>query len=570
MPTSNHPENIPTHRTTEDSVALSVLKLAESLADWHLLRFPTPYEPKKDCADPVAFLQQIKEDTLKLQERVAHDPSYQVLRTCLGLSPHQLPDERHLQIVALAANADFVHIHTEETPDSLANRIAAMLSDDFLTGKLAGRRVIAELLEKGVLTLSGPHIHTNEKILLWLSGNHPLCVPSLNETALDIHLAKIGMAKAAKAARNKSASPPPSPTWMDSPEGLYRKLREAVIGQDEACRVLATRGWLHLKRAELLAKATGGPPGETGQQPGSNECLFFISRQSGVGKTWLAENYGKLCGLPFVSFSATDATSVGFVGLDLVEDALKLLLKASGAPDDRRTLPRARRGIIFYDEFTKKRAQPLPDGRDISGTAVQQEILRVMEGCKVQLGNRKANRENGFEFDTTGLMFIFGGYVEGFDKVIESLNRKGHGMGFREEAQRPRMRDAYLYDALVDYGFIPEFVNRLSRIVMFRKLDVDDLVKIASSPTGVIASYNQVLEPSGLSFQFNGQGLRLMAELCLETGQLARGFRLIVSSLVEDAVFNGAKGTVVFGVQEVMSAISRATSLASTDLAAAG
>jgi ATP-dependent protease Clp ATPase subunit len=554
MDQPHHP-NEPHHESPSPviggSVAVPLLRLGESIVAWQCIKLPEPYTAARDCADPDGFLESIKSDTFRLQNLVAHDSAFEPLRKAFGVTPHHLPDARHIQAIALVAYADIMLTHEEHTPASIAHKLAPLIDSDYIFGKLAGRRIVADLMEKGVITMTDQFIHACDSIHLWISGNHPLCVPRLNSFKVFSHLAKIKSDRDAKAKGQKKSAPP---AWLVSPVALYNKLKEVVIGQDEACRVLATRGWLHLKRAELLRK---------GQNVGSNECLFFISQQSGVGKTWLAENYGKLCCLPFVSFSATDATTLGFVGMDIVEDSIKMLLKASGGSDDKWTIPRARRGIIFYDEFTKKRSSPLPDGRDINGSGVQQEMLRIMEGCKVTLGNRKMEREHAMEFDTTGLFLIFGGYVDGFDKVIARLNRKERGLGFVNEGQE-RMRDAYLYDALVDYGFIPEFVNRLTKIVMFRRLTVDDLEQIALSPSGVIRQYNNLLGPSDLHLDFTRQGVRLMAALSVETGQMARGLRLIVSSLVEDAVFNGVKRPISIGRKEVKAAIERATSLNTT------
>ena len=132
----------------------------------------------------------------------------------------------------------------------------------------------------------------------------------------------------------------PKPIW--TPKSLYRELKSRVIGQDAACRVLATRGYMHLKRAELL---------KSGENVGKNECLLFLG-DSGSGKTMTCETYASLCNTPFASTDATAASSIGFCGIDLVESSLKNLLKACGKNDG--IMERFRTGINFIDEYTKR------------------------------------------------------------------------------------------------------------------------------------------------------------------------------------------------------------------------
>jgi ATP-dependent Clp protease ATP-binding subunit ClpX len=302
---------------------------------------------------------------------------------------------------------------------------------------------------------------------------------------------------------------------------------------------------------------------KAGKNVGTNECLLLIG-ESGVGKTLLGESYGKLCSFPFTCFNSTDATSIGYVGLDLVEDGIKSLIRAAGDnPKDPITIEKARLGgIIFYDEFTKKMASPASSnssGRDISGIAVQQEILRAMEGCKVIIGGRK-EKETGMEFDTTGCMFLFGGFIEGLDKVIARLNRRKSSMGFsgfsNHSVEPNKFRDSYLYDCLLEQGFCREYLNRLTKIVQFRKLTVKDLETIAVSPSGCIASYNRQLLPmGGLSIKVSNQAISMMAGFCVETGMMARGLRMIIGALVEDLVFSGAKGEIPFLSKDVKRVI---------------
>jgi len=337
-----------------------------------------------------------------------------------------------------------------------------------------------------------------------------------------------------------------------SPKAIYEHLKSIIIGQDDACRVLAVRGWLHVKRMELL---------KAGGTAGRNECLF-LAGPSGTGKTYLTETFGKCFGLPFCSFTSTDATSVGYVGLDICEDSLKALMRSTGEGNAKDAAAKARYGILFMDEWTKKAGkQNDVYGRDVSGSAVQTEILKAMEGSKVILGARRAERDSvTLEFDTNGTLFVFAGFMASFDQVVKRLKRRKSGLGF-SSLHGGIGRDAYVFDALIDYGFIPEWVNRLSGVAFFNQLQKSDLVTIASLPDGPVAGYNAVLKTQGLNIQIDDDGIGEMADLCIETGLMARGLRLIAGALVEEAVFDGRKGAVVFGREHVRHAIECVSSL---------
>jgi len=529
------------------------LRLGEAVASFYRAKYPDPFERR--TAKPVneaKLLASITDQTNKLKGLIAEYSTFALLRKSCGVQAAVRLKDEVIQLVALVAYFDC--IKGEQPVEVIGNHLGPILDADHLEGILSARKTLASLLERGTLVIQESLLHVGPTLSGWLSGGHPLCVPHLSETSVRYYLQR----KSAKA--EPAQKPAPTfPNTIKSPYDLYQRLKQYVHGQDDACKVLATRGWLHYKRAELM---------RVGQNVGTNECLFFISQQSGVGKTYLAETYGKLCSLPFASFSSTDATAVGFVGLDLVEDSIKALIRAAGSPQEPSSIQKAQQGgIIFYDEFTKKRNSSTTDGKDITGVSVQHEILRVMEGCRVQLGNRRMERDaNPVEVETSGMMFLFGGYVDGFDSIIAKLNRKG-GLGFGGSPGDTKLRDAYLYDALLDYGMAREFLNRLTKIVMFRKLTPQDLVAIANGSAGVVANYNRLLCHQGLAIKVDTQGLQCMAELSVETGMMARGLRMIVGALVEDAVFSEAKGEVTFGLGEVKRAIERVGSVDGTGAA---
>jgi ATP-dependent Clp protease ATP-binding subunit ClpX len=283
--------------------------------------------------------------------------------------------------------------------------------------------------------------------------------------------------------------------------------------------------------------------------------------QSGTGKTHIAETFGKLCGLPFASLSASNFTATGYVGLD-PDDALKTLIRTVGDPRDPQVLEKARYGVLFMDEWDKRRSHS-DTGIDVAGSQVQYEYLRLISGTKLTLGARRYERDDHpIEFNSNGTFFVFAGAFVGLEQIIKRMAKTQSSIGFGGfSGTTPLRATPKIYDALQSYGLIPEFLNRVSAVIAMKPLDDADLIQIAISQHGVIPTYNRILAKQGLTIAIDPAGLADMAAFCVQTKLFARGIRLVVAALVEDLVFNEAKGEVVLSVGAVRQAIERVTTM---------
>jgi ATP-dependent protease Clp ATPase subunit len=114
-----------------------------------------------------------------------------------------------------------------------------------------------------------------------------------------------------------------------------------------------------------------------------------------------------------------------------------------------------------------------------------------------------------------------------------------------------------VYDALEDYGLVPEFLNRITAVISMKPLNASDIAEIAISPHGSIHAFNQILAPQGLSISLDPAGLRELAGYCVDTKLYARGIGLVVSAIIEDLVFNDIRGEQVLSASAVHQAIER-------------
>jgi ATP-dependent protease Clp ATPase subunit len=415
---------------------------------------------------------------------------------------------------------------------SSISEVASLVAGGDPSQVLEARKTVSKLLISRQLVLrsnSSTQAELGEPLLDFLAGGKSSTPLSLTEE----QLAQKWQEQEVLAGKRRPAVPVWSmlPTAKQLADGIHA----SVVGLDDQVRTVASRLALHIRRAELI---------RVGKDPGSsNECLLLIG-PSGCGKTYLAETAGKVCRLPFSSVSATDMSSQAYVGLS-VEDSLRpLITAANGNPEQ------ARFGLSFLDEWDKKAAAPT-NWRDVGGLCVQQEFLRLMEGCEVQIGGRRSSDYfRQVSFNTRGTCFIFAGAFVGLDQLQKKKSAPGIGFGAQPDGSRHK---AALYEALESYGMIPEFLNRLTGILVFPEPTINQLAQIVA--TSVLPSYNRMLATFRVQIELGVGAIDLMAAAALESRTYSRGLKSIIGKLVEEIVYEPKPGIVEIEATQVRAAI---------------
>src|SRR5581483_10214983 len=111
--------------------------------------------------------------------------------------------------------------------------------------------------------------------------------------------------------------------------------------------------------------------------------------------------------VPFAIGDATTLTEAGYVGEDVENLILKLVMAADY------DIPSAERGIIYIDELDTigKTNQNVSITRDVSGEGVQQALLKLLEGTGANAppaGARKHPEQQYRLVDTSDILFISG------------------------------------------------------------------------------------------------------------------------------------------------------------------
>ena len=248
----------------------------------------------------------------------------------------------------------------------------------------------------------------------------------------------------------------------------------------------------------------------------------------------------KLLDVPLAIADATSLTEAGYIGDD-IESVVSKLLAAAG-----NDVQKAEQGIIFIDEIDKIAKKKNTNQRDVSGESVQQGMLKLLEGSKVEVpvGSNSKNAMVPLEtVNTRNILFICGGAFPGLEDIIkERLNRQS-SMGFQADLKDkynsdPNLLEKVTIEDIRNFGMIPEFIGRLPIIFTLRGLDKDMLVKILKEPkNAILKQYQKLLALDEVKLEFEDEALEAIAEKALEKKTGARALRAIIEEIMLDIMY---------------------------------
>lgn len=334
---------------------------------------------------------------------------------------------------------------------------------------------------------------------------------------------------------------------IPAPHKIKRLLDRDVVGQEYAKKVMSVAVYNHYKRV-----FTEENPDMFQDDVEIEKSNMLMIGPTGSGKTYMVKTIAKILDVPLAITDATSLTEAGYIGDD-VESVLSKLLSAAG-----NDVEKAEHGIVFIDEIDKLAKKQETRSRDVSGEAVQQGLLKILEGSEVEVpigtGSKNAMTPTTM-MDTRGILFICGGAFPDLEEVIKTRIAEQSSIGFganlRDELEKdPKLLSKVTTEDLRNFGMIPEFIGRLPVIFTLDGLDNDMYIKILKEPrNSIIKQYQKLLRIDEVDLQFEDEAYEEIAKIAAERKTGARALRSIIEDLLLDIMYQVPKdeniGTVI-------------------------
>lgn len=317
---------------------------------------------------------------------------------------------------------------------------------------------------------------------------------------------------------------------IPAPHKIKASLDEYVIGQEHAKKVMSVAVYNHYKR--VFAENTDDVEIE--------KSNMLMIGPTGSGKTYLVKTLARLLDVPLAITDATSLTEAGYIGDDIESVVSKLLAAADN------DVEKAEHGIIFIDEIDKIAKKKNTNQRDVSGEAVQQGMLKLLEGSEIEVPVG-ANSKNAMvpltTVDTRNILFICGGAFPDLEEIIKERLNKTASIGFQADLKDKYDHDNSLLekvtvDDLRKFGMIPEFLGRLPVIFALKGLTRDMLVEILKEPkNAILKQYQKLLAMDEVKLEFEQGALEAIADMAMEKHTGARALRAILEEYMLDIMY---------------------------------
>lgn len=425
---------------------------------------------------------------------------------------------------------EITHTPDKNEDDSEFEKICFMCRrPESKAGKMIGLpgniHICTDCMQKSFDTMNNSNINYND-----LLGNLPPNVSMIDLTSLQNQIPPKQRVKKKKEEKSQKDKKEFSLKNIPAPHKLKDMLDEFVIGQEKAKKVMSVAVYNHYKRVFSSM--------EDGIEIEKSNMLMI--GPTGSGKTYLVQTLAKLLDVPLALTDATSLTEAGYIGDDIESVVSKLLAAADN------DVERAEHGIIFIDEIDKIAKKKNTNQRDVSGEAVQQGMLKLLEGSDIEVPVG-ANSKNAMvpltTVNTRNILFICGGAFPDLDEIIKERLNKKSSMGFQADLKDkydndPNLMSKVTVEDLRTFGMIPEFLGRLPILFTLEALSEDMMVQILKEPrNAILKQYKKLLAMDEVKLTFSDGALHAIAKLAMEKQTGARALRAIIEEFMLDIMY---------------------------------
>ena len=355
-------------------------------------------------------------------------------------------------------------------------------------------------------------------------------MPNINMIDLSSFQNQMGQQPKPKKKKSEKKNPVLDLKKIPAPHKIKATLDEYVIGQEYAKKVMSVAVYNHYKRVAT----------DTMDEIAIEKSNMLMIGPTGCGKTYLVKTLAKLLDVPLAIADATSLTEAGYIGDDIESVVSKLLAAADN------DVEKAEHGIIFIDEIDKIAKKKNTNQRDVSGEAVQQGMLKLLEGSDVEVPVG-ANSKNAMvpltTVNTRNILFICGGAFPDLENIIKERLNKQASIGFYADLKDkydddPNLLEKVTVDDLRNFGMIPEFIGRLPIIFTMNGLTEDMMVQILREPrNAILKQYQKLLALDEVKLEFEEDALHAIAAKAMEKHTGARALRAILEEYMLDIMY---------------------------------
>lgn len=285
---------------------------------------------------------------------------------------------------------------------------------------------------------------------------------------------------------------------------IYKGITGVVLGQDEQVKRISVQLYKRLLQLTL---------------PENKRSKFgmLVTGPTGVGKTEIFNTFSTIVDIPILKIDSTQLTKPGYVGKNIEDYLLEFYQKEKGNKE------RVESAIVLFDEIDKKASSA---GSDVSGKAVQDVLLKFMDGTEYNIGNDKSG--NPIIISTCNMTPICMG---AFTDLYET--KKKNPIGLTPSTDVAKNKDATVED-FYQYGMTKEFIGRLPIRVHLNNLNIDNLVEILKkSKKSPILYQKNIFKLADVKLVCDDNYIRKVAEKAYHLKSGARS----LTGIVEDTTW---------------------------------